>query len=359
MPRGPDVTTPKSKTEGVPQAYAASWINRLTGRVDRLAGPSWPYYAGLGLVLLLVQASVLWLEGPAPPGTFLTVHMFLAGMISFFLALLPYLDSMAEVALATLRPALTTDGDEYERLRYELTTLPSSPTLLASLAAIIFLNLLTALFGAPAHFQTLASTSPISAAVLYSVYMAAWWVWGALLYHTIHQLRQIDRIYTEHARINLFQMSPLYAFSGLSAVTAVVLAFTTYGWIAINPETLDGPIGWAIVLAVTVLALAAFIWPVLGIHRLLAQEKGRLLDESSLRLEAALVELHRRMDSENLEGMADLNYAIASLELEHKALSRVPTWPWQPETVRLLLTALLLPLALLIGQVVIQRFLGQ
>ena len=56
--------------------------------------------------------------------------------------------------------------------------------------------------------------------------------------------------------------------------------------------------------------------------------------------------------------MMDLNMAIASLEIEQKALSRIPTWPWQPETVRLLATALLLPLVLLLAQVILQFFAG-
>jgi hypothetical protein len=48
------------------------------------------------------------------------------------------------------------------------------------------------------------------------------------------------------------------------------------------------------------------------------------------------IDLLERMDSGELEGMTDLNMAIASLEIEQSALNRIPTWPWQPET---LLTA--------------------
>jgi hypothetical protein len=128
-------------------------------------------------------------------------------------------------------------------------------------------------------------------------------------------------------------MKPLYAFSSVTALTAVSLTVIPYTWAAIN-GTLSDPIAIGMTLPFTILALASFVWPLLGLHRLLDEEKERLLGEASLRFEAAIVELHQRMDSGKLEGMTDMNMAIASLELEQNALNRIPTWPWQPETVR-------------------------
>ena len=151
-------------------------------------------------------------------------------------------------------------------------------------------------------------------------------------------------------------MGPLYAFSSITAITAVSLTATTYSWYFLNPGMLHDPVALAIALPITLLGLAIFVWPLLGIHQLLVNEKERLLEEGSQRLEAATVELHQRVDRGELEGMMDLNMAIGALEIEHQALSRIPTWPWQPETLRLLATALVLPLVLLLAQVVVQFF---
>jgi len=82
------------------------------------------------------------------------------------------------------------------------------------------------------------------------------------------------------------------------------------------------------------------------------------LASASQRLEAATRALRRRVDGGDLQGMRDLNYAIASLEIEQKTLAKVPTWPWQPETVRLVVTALVLPLLLWVTQVVLQVLMG-
>ena len=83
-----------------------------------------------------------------------------------------------------------------------------------------------------------------------------------------------------------------------------------------------------------------------------------MLDDLSLRFEALIVELRQRVDSRNVAGIDDLKTLIAALQIEEDALKKVSTWPWQPETLRVLLTALLLPLLLWIIQYVFQLFLG-
>ncbi len=88
------------------RTYAPSWVDRLTAWVDRLPGPNWSYYLGLGLFLILVQVIVLWAEGASPISKHMTVYGFLALVISFFLALFHYLDQRAGAALTALRSAL-------------------------------------------------------------------------------------------------------------------------------------------------------------------------------------------------------------------------------------------------------------
>jgi len=49
-----------------------------------------------------------------------------------------------------------------------------------------------------------------------------------------------------------------------------------------------------------------------------------------------------------------LSTVFANLEAQHNVLDRIPTWSWRPATVRLLLTALAMPLGLWIIQFVLQ-----
>jgi hypothetical protein len=56
--------------------------------------------------------------------------------------------------------------------------------------------------------------------------------------------------------------------------------------------------------------------------------------------------------------MDDLSKTISSLQIEQHLLEGIPTWPWRPETVRLLITALALPLGLWFIQYLLQRLMG-
>lgn len=353
----------RSENDKKPQPYAPSWVNRLTAWVARRPWPSWYFYLGVWLVLVFGQISVLWLEGVYPIGTFgpassSRAQLFIPAMISLFLAMIHFLDRRAVSALETLRPALTANEEEYNQLRYQLTTLPAVPTLLASIAAICIIFLLGQITGDREGSIEALAASPIAATLLSTVYWIGWWVLGAFVYHTIHQLRVINRIYTECTRVSLFAMSPLYAFSSVTALTAVTLAIATYGWTALNPENLSDPVGITFIFLITVLALAVFAWPLLGTRRLMSKEKAKRLDGVSLRLEAVFSGMHERIDSGEIEELEELNKVVSVLEIERDTLESISTWPWQPETLRFLVTALLLPLLLWVFQYVLQLVLG-
>lgn len=352
-----------SEIENKPLPYTPSWIDRLTAWVARLPGPSWTYYLGIGLAVFLLQTAVLWGEGALPiNNTVHRVHGFMAGATALFLILLHYLDERAGAALETLRPALKTTDETYHELHFQLTTLPARWTLLASLAALAF-NVLIETLGEHYHLDEL-NAFPISGHLLRFFYWLIWWLFGAFLYHTVHQLRLINRIYTQHTRVNLFRMQPLYALSNLAAITAGSLNVMPYGFLFVTTDTetiaevLKEPIILSFYIFLTLLAFVTFIWPQLGIHRLQVAEKERLLYEANQRFAAIILELHQRIDSENLEGMGDLDSAMSALVMERNTVKSIPTWPWEPEVVRLLITALAIPLGLWIVQFILQRMLA-
>jgi hypothetical protein len=346
------------KDENRPRPYPPSWINHLNTWVARQRWPGWYFYFGLWLVLVIVQVATMWLEGTFPIGTVFPAQLFIPAMIALFLGMVQFLDSRAAAALTTLQPALTATVEDCSQLRYQLTTMPAWPSILAGLVAVGVIALLGVLSGVTESSIEALAASPIASNLLLLVYYVGWWVLGAFMYHTIHQLRVINRIYTAHTRVHLFAMSPLYAFSGVTALTAAVLALATYAWTALNPDNLSNPVSIAMISLITILALAVFAWPLLGTRRLLTREKAQWLDQVSLRVETVFAEIHERVDARETKEAEELAKLIAVLEKERDALKGISTWPWQPETLRFLVTALLVPLLIWIIQFVVQLVLG-
>lgn len=336
--------------------YAPSWLDRLAGGIDGLPGSPWIYYLGIGTLLLLIQLGFLWVEGGYSISSFSIVPVYMSAAITSFLALTHYLDDRAASALATMRPAMSVSDEKYAELRYRLTTLPFGGTILASLIVVGIIYGLE-LIGGEYRLEELGAL-PVSASMVRVIYYLGFWVLGAFLYHTIHQLKMINETYTKHINVNLFRLKPLYAFSNLSALTAGCIAMITYGWLLVNPDqTLNAP---AIILNVLIFlfTLVTFLWPQLGIHSLQVAEKDRLVGEANQRLEKIMLEIHKSVDSGKLGRMAELNMSITTLEIELRNLDKIRTWPWQPETVRWLITALVLPLGLWFAQFLLQRLLG-
>ncbi len=347
-----------SENKSRPPPYSPSWVNHLTAWVDRRPWLSWTWYLGLWLVLVIILVAALWIEGVHPMGTFFPAQLFIPAMIALFLAMIHFLDNRAEAALTTLRPALKATEEQYDQLRYRLITQPAVPTILAGLAIMAAIYLLGFLTGETESAMEALADSPIAATLVRIVYWIGWWVFGAFVYHSIHQLRQIDYVYSRHTRVSLFAMSPLYAFSPVTALTAVTLAIATYGWTALNPDNLSDPVSIVAIALITGLALVAFAWPLLGTRRMLAKEKAQRLDQVSLRLEGVFSQMHERIDRGEIEGLEDLTKVVSVLETERDTLEAISTWPWQPETLRYLVTALLLPLLLWIIQYVVQLVVG-
>lgn len=346
-----------SPREGEFERYTQSWVDSLTNWVDGLPGPSWAYYFGLSLVLFFLQVITLWIDGLFPSGGIDPAHIFLAGAIPYMLALIYFFDQRASVALAKMRPAMVVIDEEYEVLEYQLTSLPTNATILAGLVGLSCVFLLETIGGEPYYIEAVVDY-PISQIIFRILYMILWGVFGTLVFHTFHQLRMIDRIYTEYTRINLFKMNTLYAFSNLTALTAGCLALLPIGFLLANPWlTWTDPVVFVAVLAVQSIALATFIWPQLGIHRLQVAEKERLLEEANQRFEAMIATLHQQVDTGKLEDAMNMSMTISSLQAELKTIEKIPTWPWQPEVVRLLISALALPLGLWFIQLFLQRVL--
>jgi hypothetical protein len=351
--------------------YAPSWVDRVLDELDRLPGPAWLAFLALGAVGVVVQVVIQSSGGDYQPGAFLLLHIWTMASYAYLLAMIFYLDKAAASAAKAFRPVLRTAHPEspsdapmmsFDELRYRMTTLPPGPALWAAVLGALVLGLgplfvigrtLTA---ALAIFDIPTDPLPAAAALIHISLTQA--VAGVLIFHTIHQLRLIHHVYLHHAEINLYRLPPLYAFSIPTALTAGGFLVYNYIFFAVSPFLLQQPVGQALGVFFSVIAAITFIWPLWGVHRRLVQEKKKLLQKSSARFEATVARLHKGLDQKRLSGMDELHKALASLELEQAALRRIPTWPWEPGTVRGVTVAVFLPIILWLIQYLLQKVLG-
>ena len=276
---------------------------------------------------------------------------------AYLLALVHYLDNSAAAALARFRPVMTVDDAGYNKLSYQLTTLPAWPTLIASgLGALYALGtlLVSILTDAP---QGLGAISPLVPIVEISFRTLIYVLIGVVVYHTVHQLRMVSEIYTHHTRINLFQLGPMYALSGLAARTAIGIGIPTYIWFQVNSVSSVGvsPADIFETIFMGIIIVATFIWPLWGAHNLLEREKQRLQDEVARRIEATIATLHNRVDTGDLKDRGPLKETLDGLVAEQGVIDKLRTWPWRTETVRGLGLAFLLPIIIWVVQRVLER----
>ncbi len=188
---------------------------------------------------------------------------------------------------------------------------------------------------------------------------------STFLYHTIHQLRQVRRIYASYAEVDLFHTGPLFAFSTLTARTAVALIIANYamlaGFVAVSPILASNPISVAITLITTVMAVVVFSWPLLDLHNRMKAEKQQMLDKNASEMKISFNETRRRIEMGEFHDMADmapLKDMVDTLIAERTVLEKLPTWPWQAATARGFGTALLLPILLWLMQRILERLLN-
>ncbi len=342
-------TSSHQQAPGQERVFSPGWIDRLTRSIERLPGRSWIYYLITWLVLVAIEILIKWRDHAYPVGTIFPFHLVFTALGIYAVAFMHYLDTVAARAMYAYRAVFKGDEAKYNDLLYQLTHVPSWSALLASLAGIGLAIILAAT--SPGSIAALKlATSPLSQAVDGMLFLFQWWAWGVFIYHTVRQLRLVSRIYMHYTHLDLFNQGPLYVFSGLAARTSFGLVFLNIAVDATTPGSLSQPGSFGLTLFLVILALVTFFWPLMGVHRVLQAEKVRFLGETARRFTATITKLHQRVDTDQLSGMDEINNTLSSLAQEEKKIASIPTWPWQPDQIRLLVSTILLPIVLWIAQ---------
>lgn len=329
---------------GSGRPYAPSWLDWIVTWFDDLPGPTWLAYVVFAVLALAWTSTVGWLVGDIAFGTFDFTQSSYAFFLVFPFALLHVLRRAAGRALWAFAPALDASPSELARLEYELTTIPPRPALALGLAGAL-MDVLSWV-GDPVGADVVGADPAglvLRAAGEYLL-VGAWFV---LMYQVYRQLRQVSRLHTRAATIDLYHPSPLYAFSHLT-VRAGIGFVSAAAWTLLTspPELLLTAISVSFLLAVVFIGAAAFVVPLRGMQARLAHEQERLIDAANERLEMTIARLHAAVDSGDLTPADQLQKTLAALVQEREIVGRLRTWPWDPSTLRAFASAIALPIGL-------------
>ena len=339
------------------QPYPPSFLDRFMRFIQRL-----PIPYGLTYFLLFVVESALnhilsWRDGWLPAFTFSPILLLFPLWQWGTLAIMTYLNATSEAALSSFRPLLDVDDETFKKLKYEFTAMPTRGVILSGVMWVIvyfFLNYLT--YNAFFVHYGLGNFMQL---FTFIEGLIGYCTGSAIYYHSLRQLRLVNRTVKTVKRFNLFHLDPVYAFSRLTSRTGiswmVLLALTLLTF----PLQLAKGLTLVILALQILLAVAAFTLPLRFVNYHLVSEKRRLHAEIDRRIELTAERLHRSVDADETGEASEFSNTLLGLNTERDIVAGIPTWPWRSGTLTGFISAIVLPIVLLLIQLGIEKWLSR
>ena len=333
--------------------YPPSWIDRMGIWIEGLPGPTWLAYLVCFLGFALLMNVVFWIDGSAQLGSFDPYITTYAVLAVYWPALYHYLTRVAGRSLHAFRPLLNASDAHFLATEYELKTLPSREGWL-TIPLGLGLAIVQAL-GDPGSFGSLVPKTilPSLGDVVITTFIATTFL--CLLIRSIRQLRMVNRLHASAMNINLLELDPARSFSMLTARTGIGVILLVVVSYAYDPLAFGSAASVGLSTAVVIAAIAIFVVPMMGLQNRIEHEKDRALRQIHGLLRSAEDRLHDRIKSDSYESMAELDHALQALARERDLIKAVPTWPWNPRTLRGFGSALLLPIFLWLVTRILER----
>jgi hypothetical protein len=322
--------------------------------VESLPAPYWLTYLTIGVVETGLLQGMIWLAAPETRFVLQPEAAIFPLWTWGVLALMTALNHEAIAALHRFHPLLDAEEANVATLEYEITTMPARMVLLT-------MPIWLALFGLIAVTNPTIERhrdNPLLFIVSLLAGAAAFLIGSAIYIHTVHQLRVVNRLYGGMKRINMFHLAPVYAFSGLTAQTAIGFVTLIAVTQLLYPFSMSDANVLVLYFGQILLALAVFVLPLRHAHQRLAAGKQRLQADAAQRLEKALHHLHEAVDEQNITAVDGQNKIVTAVANEREALAKIPTWPWPPGTLRTVTTLLFVPIMLFLIQAALRRWFG-
>lgn len=340
--------------------FVPSIIDRINDWIYRKRLPAWSIFFIFYLLFLFINQGFLWIEGAAAFGEFDVREIQVSIWPIMALAMIYYLDRVALTAAENFRPLIKTDHDAYNKKIFQLTNMPARPVwMLFPIGPLMVILKYFFDFG----LVVFATRTIFSFLVELITFGITFPLFPIFIYHTIRQLNIVSEIQSDLGEIDLFQSTPLYSFSVLTARTGIawiITLSTTILYTIFFNDTQNGA-STSFIIAFTsievVLALASFILPLLSLHGQMEKAKGFLIDEINHHIKNSISQMGNELEILDPEKASAKRDLVETLKAQHSYVSELPTWPWRSATLRGFLSVIFLPVLLMVIQQLIENIL--
>lgn len=173
-------------------------------------------------------------------------------------------------------------------------------------------------------------------------------------YMVVRSLIYINRIYDKVKRINLFNLTPLYALSGFtSRVGMIFVVFVMLNFA--SSSLFEEGFTFFYIIVNGLWAVLAFILPLVGIHNRLVAVKESAVEKNNDLIEEGFAKMQALVRKGKHKDVPSLRASNSALLEYRQELAKISTWPWDGATLRTFITALAVPMTVWIVQQVLLR----
>lgn len=334
--------------------YRPLWVYHFFTFIDRLPIPGWLLCLLIIVIVGVASHLVAWQQGNLPFGQ---INGFLSTLGSY-IVLMPFvwvfLTERAHRALLDFLQGSGKSQAQVQAISSDFNSLPDWEMIL-----LLAFGLLLGYF---TYYNVSVPMVPLSAQVLPSLNLLGWLTTMGLAFpflaRAARQIALIKRLFND-LEVDIFNPQPVYAISRYTSMISIIILIIAYGIAPIGfPAILFTPIGIFLQFLGVGSALALFFIPLADVNRSMRRAKEGLLSELGKDLKEVHRQAHRSVARHKLGNISDLRNAVGMLKDEMEIVQKIRTWPWQTETLRNLLTPLLIPVLVYLVQRVLGGVLG-
>lgn len=332
-----------------PRKESSSWMDSLYRRIEKLPIRPWLTYLLMYLGFVILFQLLAWIDGLLALREIHITTFFNALWVPVGLAGMHYLNSVARQAVEGFRPMLDCSEEEFNQLQWKMSSTPQ--WLALSIQAVLGLVIFSVARSNPDNLSTELQPGTFTLWLVVPYMTLGFSILFIYLYQTLRRLGLVNKMYAMVKDINIFKQQPLYSLSSFNVKTGFVwILFINLNIISVVLQTGPQATRFPLLFAQSLLVIAVFLFPVLGIHNRILQAKEALLNENGEKLRAINMELHQSLDRREHTEIVAYERGVAALISMRNEIEKSPTWPWDPGTFRGFLSAIFLPVLLFIIQ---------